>query len=925
MKAKKSHLAHLVALLATAVTTGYALPASAQDVQAPTAPPPEPAVEEEEIEEVVVTGRYKAAATDIVSERLESSVPVDMLDAALIARVGDSNVASALRRLPGVTLVQNQFVYVRGLGERYSSTQLNGAIIPSPDLTRNVLPLNIFPAEIIDALSVSKGYSPDLPAGFGGGNIDIRTKPIPEDAQFSVSVNTGWNTESNVDGWAYAGGGDDSLGADDGTRALPQAITNGIQRYRGNITPNNIQNVERQLGNPISFGAAQTINRQFGTTLNRNLDLRPKELPPDFEAEITGGYRWYLGDDWDIGFQAIADYSRKWRNRERTFRRITEPEQSFANALRTIDQVTLTGALNFGVNFLDDHEISFLGMFLRNTEDEVTVSEACLLGQFNDCGTTQTRERLQDIRFEQRDLEVFQLSGEHRLGEDTFDRFGFLRFLDFMQDSEISWFFTDSTAETNLPNETRVRFLEFLPDGDDGTGEAIRSEVRAVNNAAEFRWGDLVDDVENYGGQITLPLFGDWWDLEVTAGGSYTNKGRSYQQTVLGLGPTVNNQDFLGIADGAIVDVFGDENLLDPIYGFENFLGIGQFGTESYAAGQITEAGFGKFDLLMNETWRIAGGARWENFKQVSVPINYLNFAEPRIPLTADEIALATINTDEWYPALSGTYIKPDFLAPEFQFRLSWSETATRPDLREISSSTYIDPLTEARVIGNPFLRPAELANFDARAEWFWDQDNFTISAFYKDITDPIETVQGGATEDNIVFTFINADSAELYGIEIEGLKSLGFLSNNGWSEAFYVAGNATFSDSEVVIPTEAGGNLTNRTRRLTQHSEWVANVQLGYDSLDGRHGATLVYNAFGERIFFAGINGVDDAYEQPFHSLDFVYSFYPTDNWTIKFRAQNILDQTTRIDQRDANGNDIRVIEQTVGTSLLLDVRFGF
>ena len=197
MKAKTTHLAHLVALLATAATTGFALPAVAQDdVQAPTPSPPEPAVEDEEIEEVIVTGRYKAAATDIVSERLESSVPVDMLDAALIARVGDSNVASALRRLPGVTLVQNQFVYVRGLGERYSSTQLNGAIIPSPDLTRNVLPLNIFPAEIIDSLSVSKGYSPELPAGFGGGNIDIRTKAIPEDSQFSVTINTGWNTES---------------------------------------------------------------------------------------------------------------------------------------------------------------------------------------------------------------------------------------------------------------------------------------------------------------------------------------------------------------------------------------------------------------------------------------------------------------------------------------------------------------------------------------------------------------------------------------------------------------------------------------------------------------------------------------------------------------------------------------------------------
>ena len=195
------------------------------------------------VEEVVVIGRYKAAATDIVSERIESDVPMDFLDAEGISRVGDSNVAAALRRVPGVTLVQDQFIYVRGLGERYSSNQLNGAGVPSPDLTRNVLPLDIFPAEIIDALSVQKGYSPDLPAAFGGGNIDIRTKAIPEDRVFTAKLNTGWNSESSDDGVTYSGGSDDKWGTDDGTREIPQAIVEGIQNYRGSFAPINIQSI----------------------------------------------------------------------------------------------------------------------------------------------------------------------------------------------------------------------------------------------------------------------------------------------------------------------------------------------------------------------------------------------------------------------------------------------------------------------------------------------------------------------------------------------------------------------------------------------------------------------------------------------------------------------------------------------------------
>ncbi|MFM7119902.1 MAG: TonB-dependent receptor plug domain-containing protein, partial [Gammaproteobacteria bacterium] len=199
--------------------------------EAVTPPPADPAAAAGPIEEVVVVGRFRSAATDVVSERIESEVAIDLLDAESIGRVGDSNVASALKRAPGITVRDDKFVYVRGLGERYSSTQLNGASVPSPDLTRDVLPLDIFPAEIIDALAVTKGYSPDLPADFGGGNVDIRTKRVPEDAVFRVKINTGWNSESSQSGWSYNGGSEDSWGEDDGTRALSDTLREGLDQY----------------------------------------------------------------------------------------------------------------------------------------------------------------------------------------------------------------------------------------------------------------------------------------------------------------------------------------------------------------------------------------------------------------------------------------------------------------------------------------------------------------------------------------------------------------------------------------------------------------------------------------------------------------------------------------------------------------------
>ena len=191
------------------------------------------------------------------------------------------------------------------------------------------------------------------------------------------------------------------------------------------------------------------------------------------------------------------------------------------------------------------------------------------------------------------------------------------------------------------------------------------------------------------------------------------------------------------------------------------------------------------------------------------------------------------------------------------------SETVARPDLREISGSSFIDPLTETRIRGNPDLVTSAISNFDLRAEWFFETgDNFTVSLFYKDIENPIETVQGAGTDDNISLTFINAQSADISGIEIEWLKD---LSSFGWDflDPFFFSGNVTLSDSELTVG-DIAFNLTNDVRPMSQHSEYVTNLQLGFDSDNGAHTFTVAYNTFGERLFFAGRDGAPDAYEQP-------------------------------------------------------------
>lgn len=217
------------------------------------------------IEEVVVVGRLKSSAENIVIERLEQEVAIDFLSSEAIGRIGDSTVASALRRVPGVTLVDDKYVFVRGLGERYSSTLLNGAVVPSPDLSRSVIPLDIFPTSIVESLAVQKVHSANMPAAFGGGSVDIRTKGIPSDLVFNIEVGTGLNTESDGDFLSYQGGGDDAWGKDDGTRRMSSALAKALSTYGGSLDRNDILTELRKTNANATIADAEavTVNLQL--------------------------------------------------------------------------------------------------------------------------------------------------------------------------------------------------------------------------------------------------------------------------------------------------------------------------------------------------------------------------------------------------------------------------------------------------------------------------------------------------------------------------------------------------------------------------------------------------------------------------------------------------------------------------------------
>jgi len=863
-----------------------------------------------DIEEVVVLGRFISSSQELVNERMSDAFAADLLGADTIARLGDSTVGAALRRIPGLTLVQDKFVYIRGLGERYTQTTLNGAQIPSPDLTRNVIPLDVFPTSIVQTLRVQKSYSPDASANFGGGSVDIRTKGIPDEFSTRFELGSGMNSENPSSLYSYKGGSDDSLGTDDGTRALSSTIRNAVNFYQGNPSVNNILTFMQRQDPSATLFEAQTANRDLALALNRNISLTEESVNPDINFRGSIGNKFDVGSSTELGFSVGGSYQTDWRWRRARTAVFVLPDEQYGVREESTKSVNMAGTVNFGASFLGDHDISTTSLWLRNTDDETEVFDF-----FNENRVKSSGQGFRDYRleFEERNMVTNQVKGSHYLGAATREALPwFGRLVQWLpEETHIDWFWSDSEAKTDIPNRVLVTSETRT---DINTGEVLSESVRLTSSAADYRFTDLDDQVQHYGWSATLPITKGNSYFEFSGGYDHNQKARSYYQAQFSLG-------YLNVADpsvleGSLSDVFSDANILatnanNSAYANDIVFDRQGSNANSYLAATMTDATWGKLDWTWNETWRVAAGARWEDYRQAAVSWNPFGYSEddPQVTTDPDTLRLGSFNEDRVYPAAAITYMG-DLWAEVFQLRLAYSQTAVRPDLREITDSSYIDPITGDLVRGNPGIAPADVDNIDLRAEWYFNSgDNLTVTLFHKDITNPIEFFEIPAADTTIAREVVNAESATLSGIEFEGLKELGFLG--GFFDTLFIQGNVTLQDSELVAGPNAN-SPTSPKRSLSGASDYVANIMLGYDSPNARHTASLIYNVFGERLFVAGRNGAPDGFEQPFHSLDFTYFWYPTERMTIKAKAQNILGSTVEIEREG-----VVVFEEDPGTTL--------
>ncbi|MCG8371344.1 MAG: TonB-dependent receptor, partial [Proteobacteria bacterium] len=600
----------------------------------------------------------------------------------------------------------------------------------------------------------------------------------------------------------------------------------------------------------------------------------------------------------------------------------------------TTRSVNVSGTANFGLSFLEDHDIETTTLWLRNTDDETEVFDFTNENRSFDEGFRDTR-----LEFEEREMLTNQIRGTHYLGNDTRARFPILdRLLGWLPtETHVEWFYSDSDAETDIPN--RVLVANQQTTIDPNTGRVTDSFVTTQSDAASFRFVDLDDQVETYGWKGALPL--EWGSNFVEFSGGYTHaqKVREFRLFEYGLGVPGSSQEVR--SSTSLGDVFADSIIGDPAKNAEISR---KDARDSYIAATVTDSVFGAVDWTWNDTWRVVAGGRWEDYRQASVPWDPFSFSS-----TSPQVDLGDVDSDTFessdfafqddkiYPSFALTYMG-SFWAETFQARLSYSETTVRPDLREITDSSYTDPVTDYLTRGNPGVIPSDVEAIDLRFEWFFaNSDNFTITAFRKDIDRPITYFFTPASDTTIARGIDNAVSAEVTGIEIEGLKELGFLG--GWGDMFFVQGNATIQETELLPgdPATGQGNvdvscletegtaISANNCQLPGASEYVINFMLGFDSPDSKHTASLIYNVFGERVFsLTRSQGtgepIPDIVEEPFQSLDLTYFWYPTDRLTFKVKVQNILNDTVEL-----TTGGITTFEEDPGTSYSATVSWSF
>ncbi len=839
------------------------------------------------------TAGQDAVQLDAIQVRGEY-IPEPMLQTSEVAsfvtredfeRTGDSDAAAALTRVTGLSLVRGKFVYVRGLGERYSSALFNGSPLPSPEPLQRVVPLDLFPSEVLESVTVQKTYSARYPGEFGGGVIDLQSLAVPDEPFLNLSIGTGGNSVTTFEkGLTYFGSDDDYWGYDDGTRKIPRELRDAMASGR-----------RVDLG---EFGREDI--RRIGRSL-QNANIRvlqeKKSIDPDLSFGGSAGWSMDMGNDARLGFIAVGGFDNEWRTRfgvqqDPVFIDQAVQYNSSYDFLSTTNNAKVNVLLGAGWES-PRHRVSLTSLYVHDTLKETRTRDGHdTLAGFD--------VRDDYTEWFERELINNQVTGSHAFGE--------------YDDLKIEWRGAVARATRDAPYETGIRYENI-----DGYWSHDASRVQNY-----MRFSNVEDEVASGGVDVTwrLPVERD---ITLAGGAAYSDNDRNAE-----------NREFRFLAlDGPLPHynryqrpdyLFSDYNLSQDLLRLREV--TGNSGDAAYDATLKVKAGYLQAEAEINPFVRATVGVRYEDATQAVHTYNI--FTGER------QGGVDPLRNSYVLPAATVTWNFSD----NQQIRFGASKTIARPQFRELSPLQYLDPDIDRVFYGNPYLVDSELVNLDARYEWFFGSgEYFTVGAFYKDIDRPIESNVNDAPGGGILQSFLNAPSATLFGFETEVKKYFDLPVQTSWwgDKRLYLAANYTWSDSEVEVkdgdlvhpygfasPQDATLFVRDGSE-LQGQSNHIGNLQIGIEA--GTTQATLIANYVGERVSARGRPGQPDYMENPGTSLDFVLRQefnFGRNPVTLGFSARNLLETDFRQYQQ-AGGNKVDVYRYEPGVSYTLSLSTSF
>lgn len=747
-----------------------------------------------------------------------------------IARSPDGDAAQAVQRVSGVTVQDGKYVFVRGLGERYTTTSLNGARLPSPEPEKKVVPLDLFPSGLLEEITTSKTFTPDLAGDFSGAQVNLRTRSFPSNrvVQYSLGFGTttaGWGSDvlqAPTTGMEW-------LGMAGGDRSLP-AILRGTTDF-GSMQQAQINQIVRSL--PTSWTPASSGS-----------------IPNGSASVSVGGEDPLFGRS--VGYVASLTYSRSQDVRSEVERSRAVPGDAAGtpvayNTFRgSTGQISTLwgGILNLSTRIGADHLLE-----LNNTYDRTADNEAHV-----DWGTIEEFAQVDSIRrtslrYVERSIRSNQLRAEHRLGGR----------------SQLDWSITSSGVTRDEPDRSDLAYgYEFAP-----TGERLPlAWLGFIPEAAKRTHSALDEQALDGAVNYSFDLGEGGQRGRIKAGAALRRVDRdavsgSYNIRALGLSPAQRALEPHEIFGGEYTSGSTARLTLEP-----NSSG------GSYTATEQVAAGYGMLEIAPVPWLRLVGGARVERW----------NLEMESEPISRGVVVTERSETD-LLPSLALNFR----LSDSQNLRFSAAQTLARPEYRELSPISYRDMLGEREVFGDSSLVRTRVENYDVRWELYPNSGEvLSLGLFAKRFHDPIEPIDV-ATSGASQLSFTNAEGAVNYGVELEGRKQLGFLHPVLAPLSGFV--NATLIRSEIRTGNSRLSALTNDDRPMVGQAPYVMNAGLTYASDEGATSTTLLYNVVGKRMVSAAVMPLNqDTYELPRHVLDLSLRFPLYGQVAGKIDAKNLL-----------------------------------